>query len=97
MSRERNYDVIRSPVITEKSTYGAMVNQFTFRVSRDATKPEIRRAVEELFKVKVTAVNTINQRGEHRRVRGRKARTKDYKKAIVTLAEGGMIDVTADL
>lgn len=95
MSLERSYEIIRGPVITEKATNGAIHNQVTFRVARNATKPEIRKAVEELFKVTVTAVNTLNQSGKVKRFRGRTGRRKATKKAIVTLAEGHTIDITA--
>jgi large subunit ribosomal protein L23 len=88
------YDLILAPVITEKSTMGSEHRQVTFRVPLDATKPEIRAAVEGLFKVKVTAVNTMIVKGKTKRFRGVIGRRSDYKKAIVTLAEGHMIDVT---
>ena len=87
-------DVILSPVITEKATMGSEHNQVTFRVPLDASKPEIRAAVEKLFEVKVNAVNTIRQRGKVKRFRGRPGKRPDYKKAIVSLAEGHSIDVT---
>lgn len=90
----RAYSVVRRPVITEKATLGSQHNQVTFRVARDATKPEIKRAIESLFKVKVTAVNTVRIKGKVKRFRGRVGRRSDYKKAIVTLAEGQSIDVT---
>ena len=90
----RAYAVVRRPVITEKATLGSQHNQVTFRVARDATKPEIKRAVESLFKVKVTAVNTVRVKGKKKRFRGRLGTRSDYKKAIVTLAEGQSIDVT---
>jgi len=93
----RAYDVIRSPVVTEKSTLGSEHNQVTFRVAMDATKPEIKSAVETLFKVKVTGVNTLRQQGKVKRFRGVKGRRPDYKKAIVTLAEGENIDVTTGI
>jgi len=88
------YDVIDRPVITEKATMGQEQNQVTFRVRLTATKPEIRAAVEELFGVKVKAVNTLRQKGKTKRWRGRPGRRSDYKKAIVTLDEGHSIDVT---
>ncbi|MDR3517366.1 MAG: 50S ribosomal protein L23 [Azospirillaceae bacterium] len=94
---ERMYDVIQAPVITEKSTMGSEHNQVTFRVPLDATKLEIRAAVEGLFKVSVTAVNTIVQKGKVKRFRGKIGQRSDYKKAIVTLAEGSKIDVTTGL
>ncbi len=93
MNTERMYDIIRAPVVTEKSTRGAEVNQVTFRVAMDATKPEIKKAVETLFKVKVKRVNTIRVNGKRKRFQGRPGRRADYKKAIVSLAEGEMIDV----
>lgn len=94
VSQERMYDIIRAPVITEKSTMGSQYNQVTFRVPLDATKPEIKAAVEGLFKVKVTAVNTLIQKGKTKRFRGIVGKRSDVKKAIVTLAEGSSIDVT---
>lgn len=90
-------DVILSPVITEKATMGSEFNQVTFRVPLNATKPVIRAAVEELFKVKVTAVNTVRQQGKVKRFRGLIGKRPDYKKAIVTLAEGQSIDVTTGI
>ena len=94
MNRERMYDVILAPVVTEKSTQGSEHNQVTFRVPRRATKPEIKAGVEALFGVKVTKVNTINMRGKVKRFKGRLGKRADYKKAIVTLAEGDSIDIT---
>ena len=93
LGRERPYDIIRSPVITEKSTAGSEHNQVTFRVALGASKPEIKAAVETLFDVKVKAVNTLRQKGKVKRFRGRPGKRSDYKKAIVTLEEGQMIDV----
>ena len=95
VSQERMYDLIRSPVVTEKSTMGSQHNQVTFRVPLDASKPEIKAAVEGLFKVKVAAVNTLRVKGKVKRFRGFVGQRSDYKKAIVTLAEGSKIDVTA--
>jgi len=94
VSRERMYDIIRSPLITEKSTLGGEHNQVTFRVPLDATKPEIKQAIEGLFEVKVKAVNTLRQRGKIKRFRGMTGKRPDVKKAIVTLEEGQSIDVT---
>ncbi len=94
VSQNRAYDLIRSPVITEKATMGSEHNQVTFRVPLDASKPEIRAAVEKLFEVEVNAVNTIRQRGKVKRFKGRPGKRPDYKKAIVSLAEGHSIDVT---
>jgi large subunit ribosomal protein L23 len=92
-----NYDVILSPVITEKSTRLSEANQVVFRVSRGATKPEIKKAVETLFKVKVKAVNTIKTKGKLKAWRGKRYEKNDVKKAVVTLAEGHQIDVTTGL
>lgn len=92
-----NYDVILSPVITEKSTRLSESNQVIFRVARDATKPQIAKAVEDLFKVKVKAVNTVRTKGKLKAFRGRRFRKSDVRKAIVTLAEGYQIDVTTGL
>lgn len=88
------YAIVRRPVITEKATMGSEHNQVTFRVSLDATKPEIKKAIEALFKVKVTAVNTLRVKGKQKRFKGQLGKRSDYKKAIVTLAEGNSIDVT---
>jgi large subunit ribosomal protein L23 len=90
----RMYDLIRSPVVTEKSTLGSQHNQVTFKVPLDATKPEIKAAVEGIFRVKVAAVNTLRQLGKTKRFRGRVGQRSDFKKAMVTLAEGHTIDVT---
>jgi large subunit ribosomal protein L23 len=97
MNRERMYDVILGPVVTEKSTRGIEHNQVTFKIRKDATKPEVKTAVEELFKVKVKAVNTLNQKGKVKRFRGRLGQRNDVKKAIVTLEEGHSIDVTTGI
>ncbi|MEM8800521.1 MAG: 50S ribosomal protein L23 [Pseudomonadota bacterium] len=89
-----HYDVILSPVITEKSTAGSEHNQVTFRVAKQATKPQIKAAVEALFDVKVKAVNTLVLKGKTKRFRGIKGRRPDVKKAMVTLVDGETIDVT---
>jgi large subunit ribosomal protein L23 len=96
-SMEQLYGVILSPVITEKATRGSEHNQVTFRVRGDAAKPLIKAAIETLFKVKVTAVNTLNVRGKSKRFRGHLGQRSDYKKAIVSLAEGNTIDVTTGI
>ena len=92
-----HYDVILSPVITEKSTRLSESNQVVFRVKKDATKPEIAKAVETLFKVKVKAVNTVRTKGKLKAFRGKRFYKGEVKKAIVTLAEGHQIDVTTGL
>ncbi|MBX2806603.1 MAG: 50S ribosomal protein L23 [Hyphomicrobiales bacterium] len=91
------YDVIRSPVITEKATMASEHNQVVFKVADDATKPQIREAVERLFNVKVKAVNTLNRAGKLKRFRGIPGRQRSIKKAIVTLEDGHSIDVTTGL
>ena len=90
----RHYDVIVAPHITEKATLLSEFNAVVFRVANSATKPEIKAAVESLFKVTVTGVNTITQKGKTKRWKGRPYTRSDVKKAIVTLAEGQSIDVT---
>jgi large subunit ribosomal protein L23 len=94
MSALSAYDVILAPVITEKSSGASEANQVVFKVRRDATKPEIKAAVEKLFNVKVLAVNTLTRKGKVKRFRGIKGRQQDVKKAIVKLADGDKIDVT---
>jgi large subunit ribosomal protein L23 len=93
----RHYDTIIAPVITEKSTMVSEFNKVVFRVPLDATKDQVKAAVEALFKVKVTAVNTIRVKGKTKRFKGVAGRRSDTKKAIVTLAEGSTIDVTTGL
>ena len=95
--KPRHYDVILAPVITEKATMLSEQNKVVFRVADDATKEEIATAVEELFRVKVTKVNTLVQKGKTKRFRGRPGRRSDVKKAIVTLQEGQSIDITTGL
>ncbi|MBG0808858.1 50S ribosomal protein L23 [Methylosinus sp. H3A] len=98
MSKDvRHYDVIVSPVITEKATIASEQNKVVFNVARTATKPQIKAAVEGLFDVKVEAVNTLLRKGKVRAFRGVRGRQSDVKKAIVTLAEGHKIDVTTGL
>jgi large subunit ribosomal protein L23 len=92
-----HYQIILSPVITEKATNGSQHNQVTFRVDRKATKPLIRAAVEKLFNVKVTAVNTHNRQGKTKRFKGKIGFRSDIKFAVITLAEGSRIDVTTGL
>ncbi len=96
-SKERMYELIRRPIITEKATLMAEHNQVSFYVPLDADKFEIRSAVEDLFKVKVTAVNTLRQQGKIKRFRNVPGRRVETKKAVITLAEGHNIDVTTGL
>ena len=93
----RHYDTIVSPVITEKATIASENNQFVFKVRRNATKPQIKEAIEKLFDVKVTAVNTLLRKGKAKVFRGVRGRQQDVKKAIVTLADGHRIDVTTGI
>ncbi|PHR58608.1 MAG: 50S ribosomal protein L23 [Robiginitomaculum sp.] len=93
----RHYDTIVSPVITEKSTIVSEHNQVIFEVAINATKPEIKEAVETLFKVSVTAVNTMRVKGKTKRFRGIAGRRKDIKKAVVTLKDGDTIDIATGL
>lgn len=92
-----HYDVIVAPVITEKATMASEANQVIFKVRKTATKPEIKEAVEHLFDVKVTAVNTLVRKGKRKTFKGTRGVQSDMKKAIVTLAEGHKIDVTTGL
>ncbi len=89
----RHYDVVVAPVITEKSTILSENNQVVFEVAIDANKTEIKDAIEALFSVSVTAVNTIRVKGKTKRFRGIPGRRKDVKKAVVTLKDGDMIDI----
>jgi large subunit ribosomal protein L23 len=91
------YDLIRKPVITEKATMASEQGAVVFEVDIDATKPEIKEAIETLFKVRVKAVNTVLTKGKTKRFRGRPGRRRDVKKAYVTLHEGNTIDVTTGL
>ena len=91
------YDVVHAPVITEKSTMLTEHSAVVFKVANDATKPQIKAAVEALFKVDVTGVNTLTQKGKTKRWKGRPYTRSDVKKAIVTLAEGQSIDVTTGI
>jgi large subunit ribosomal protein L23 len=93
----KHYDVVVKPIITEKSTLIGEYNQLVFEVAKTASKPEIKAAIEALFNVKVTAVNTLVQKGKTKRWRGKPYRRSDLKKAIVTLAEGQSIDVTSGI
>ena len=97
VSQQRIYEVIRGPLVTEKSTLASVHNQIAFKVAIDATKPEIRTAIETLFKVKVKAVNTLKVKGKTKRFKGRIGKRADFKKAYVTLDEGHSIDVTTGI
>ena len=97
ISQERMYQTILSPIVTEKATGMSERNQFAFRVTLDATKPEIKAAIEGLFNVNVLAVNTLVVKGKTKRFRGREGKRSDWKKAMVRLAEGQSIDFTTGL
>lgn len=97
LSREAMYELIRSPIVTEKSTAISEHNQVMFRVAPHATKPQIKEAVEGLFGVKVMAVNTLVQKGKTKKFKGRPGKRSDVKKAFVRLAEGQSIDLAAGL
>ena len=96
-SDPRHYDVILSPVITEKATIASEQNKVVFKVAANATKPQIKEAVEKLFDVKVKSVNTLIREGKTKMFRGRPGQRSDSKRAIVTLEEGHKIDVTTGL
>jgi len=91
------YDLIRRPIITEKATLASEHGAVVFEVAMDATKPEIKKAIESLFNVKVKAVNTTVTKGKVKKFRGRPGKRRDVKKAYVTLADGATIDVTTGL
>jgi large subunit ribosomal protein L23 len=93
----QHYDIILAPVITEKATMASEANQVIFKVRKDATKPQIKAAVERLFDVKVAAVNTLIRKGKRKLFKGTRGVQSDVKKAVVTLAEGHKIDVTTGL
>jgi large subunit ribosomal protein L23 len=96
-SDPRHYDVILSPVITEKATMASEHNKVMFKVRRDATKPQIKEAIEKLFDVKVKAINTLIRRGKVKTFKNKVGQRSDVKRAIVTLEEGHRIDVTTGL
>jgi large subunit ribosomal protein L23 len=93
----RHYDVIIAPHITEKSTLASDNNAVVFKVAKDATKPQIKEAIEAIYDKKVVAVNTLVQKGKTKRWKGKAYQRSDVKKAIVTLAEGEMIDITSGI
>ena len=93
----RHYDIILAPVITEKATTASEHNKVTFKVAKNATKPQIREAVERLFDVKVKSVNTLIRKGKVRFFKGRPGELQNTKRAVVTLEEGHRIDVTTGL
>jgi large subunit ribosomal protein L23 len=96
-AKPQHYDVIRKPIITEKATMASEANAVVFEVAMDASKPQIKEAVETVFSVKVKAVNTTITKGKVKRFRGQPGRRRDVKKAYVTLEDGNAIDVTTGL
>ncbi len=96
-AKPEHYDLIKKPVITEKATMASEANAVVFQVAKDATKPQIKEAVEAVFGVKVKAVNTTITKGKVKKFRGRPGERSDVKKAYVTLEEGNTIDVTTGL
>lgn len=95
--KPEHYDILRRPIVTEKTTLASEHNAVVFEVAIDANKPQIKEAVEALFKVEVAKVNTLVTKGKKKLFRGRPGRRSDVKKAIVTLREGHAIDVTTGL
>jgi large subunit ribosomal protein L23 len=93
----KHYDVVVKPVITEKSTLVSEFNQVVFQVAKDATKPQIKAAIEALYGVKVLAVNTMVAKGKTKRWRGQEYRRSGVKKAVITVADGDRIDVTTSI
>ena len=93
----RHYDVVLAPHITEKSTLASEHNAVVFKVANDATKPQIKEAIEAIFGVSVTGVNTINVKGKTKRWKGKAYKRNDLKKAVVTLKDGDSIDVTSGI
>ncbi len=93
----RHYDVIIAPHVTEKSTLASENNAVVFKVAKDATKPQIKEAIEAIYDKKVVSVNTLVQKGKTKRWKGKAYQRSDVKKAIVTLAEGEMIDITSGI
>ncbi|MDX1949313.1 MAG: 50S ribosomal protein L23 [Rickettsiales bacterium] len=91
----KNLDIIKRPLVTEKITTLSQFNKVGFVVAKDATKPEVKQAIEDIYGVKVKAVNIINVAGKQRVFRGRAGKKQDFKKAIITLEAGNQIDITA--
>ena len=97
ISKERMYEIIRSPVVTEKATFVSEYNQVVFRVAINSNKQEIKQAIETLFKVKVKSINTLRQSGKIKRFKGTIGKRPEVKKAFITLEEGNTIDVTTGI
>ena len=97
ISNERQYEVIRSPLVSEKATYVSQFNYYVFKVSNDSNKFEIKNAIQNLFKVEVKSVNTLIQKGKTKRFKGKIGKRAAVKKAFVKLAEGNTIDTTIEV
>ena len=97
VSAEKIFEIIRNPLISEKSTYVSQFNYYVFKVSTKSTKPEIKQAIEKLFSVKVLSVNTLNQNGKLKKFRNILGKRPNFKKAFVKLAEGNTIDTTVEV
>ena len=97
ISNERAFEIIRSPLISEKATFVSQYNYYVFKVSKDSNKSEIKQAVQSLFKVVVKSVNTLIQKGKQKRFRGKIGKRSSIKKAFVKLAEGQTIDTSLEI
>ena len=97
ISSERSFEIIRSPLISEKATFVSQYNYYVFKVSNDSNKSEIKQAIQNLFKVDVKSVNTLIQKGKQKRFRGRLGKRPSIKKAFVKLAEGQTIDTSMEI
>ena len=97
ISSERTFEVIRSPLVSEKATYVSQFNYYVFKVSNDSSKLEIKQAVQNLFKVEVKSVNTLIQKGKQKRFRGKIGKRSAIKKAFVKLADGQTIDTSLEI
>ena len=97
VSNERSFEIIRSPLISEKATFVSQYNYYVFKVSNDSNKYEIKQAIQNLFKVDVKSVNTLNQKGKQKRFRGKLGKRSTIKKAFVKLAEGQTIDTSLEI
>ena len=97
ISNERAFEIVRSPLISEKATFVSQYNYYVFKVSRDSNKSEIKQAVQSLFKVEVKSVNTLIQKGKQKRFRGKIGKRSSIKKAFVKLAEGQTIDTSLEI
>ncbi len=97
ISTEKTYEVIRSPLVSEKATFISQYNYYVFKVSPKSKKSEIKQAIEKLFKVDVKSVNTLNQKGKRKRFKGKMGMRPNTKKAFVKLAEGQTIDTSLEV